>query len=375
MYLNIHALTAVPAANLNRDDTGRPKVVEMGGAARLRLSSQSLKRALRNSAAFQAFSGRATRSRLFERDITKHLVSECGVAQPAAERAAAAVLAAIVSKKGAKAAAAAKAAKPRKKATQAEVEAEEQDDAGDGEAAAGDDKSGQLLFLSPREIERARDLAKRLAKGEAVTPKADDILLATTAAVDLAMFGRMIANQPAYNVDAAVQVAHAVTTHRSLVQDDYFTAVDELQPRDAEEGGGAGHVSEAGVFYIYASVNVPLLIRNLGGDARLAKRAVAALVRALPVTLPGRHQNSFAAHVPASFMMVERASSPLSLVGAFYRPLAGTDLVTASAEALRRHREEIAAVYGANGDTASFQIGGKGTLADLVALAEQAVPA
>ena len=35
-FIQLHFLTAFPAANLNRDDTGAPKTVMFGGATRLR---------------------------------------------------------------------------------------------------------------------------------------------------------------------------------------------------------------------------------------------------------------------------------------------------------------------------------------------------
>src|SRR6266478_2241809 len=52
-FVQLHLLTFYPPANLNRDDTGRPKTAIIGGSERLRISSQSLKRAVRTSDVFK----------------------------------------------------------------------------------------------------------------------------------------------------------------------------------------------------------------------------------------------------------------------------------------------------------------------------------
>ena len=48
-FVQLHLLTFYPPSNLNRDDTGKPKTAIIGGATRLRISSQALKRAWRTS--------------------------------------------------------------------------------------------------------------------------------------------------------------------------------------------------------------------------------------------------------------------------------------------------------------------------------------
>lgn len=102
------------------------------------------------------------------------------------------------------------------------------------------------------------------------------VLRRADGAVDIAMFGRMLADDPAFNRDAAVQVGHAITTHRVLAEDDWFSAVDDLKTRD--EDMGAGHLGEAGfgsgVYYLYACINADLLIENLAGDKDLAAQGL-----------------------------------------------------------------------------------------------------
>ena len=144
----------------------------------------------------------------------------------------------------------------------------------------------QLAFVSPEERRLAIVLADKALTGEAI-PKEKDLaktLLRTAdGAVDIAMFGRMLADNPDFNRDAAVQVAHAFTTNAVEIEDDYYTAVDDLKTKD--EDAGAGFVGEAGfgagVYYLYVCVDRELLVKNLGGDSKLAARGLEALTRAL----------------------------------------------------------------------------------------------
>lgn len=148
-----------------------------------------------------------------------------------------------------------------------------------------------LAFISPDEWAFARDLADKAMNGDPL-PEGKDlkklVLRKADGAVDIAMFGRMLAESPDYNRDAAVQVAHAFTTHRAQAQDDWFSAVDDLKTRDAESG--AGHIGEhgfgSGVYYLYACVNVDLLVENLNGDAALAAKGWRHWPRRWPLPRP-----------------------------------------------------------------------------------------
>src|SRR5690606_6643326 len=144
----------------------------------------------------------------------------------------------------------------------------------------------------------------------------------------------MLANHHEQSVEAAVQVAHALTTHRVTVEDDYFTAVDDLKPRE-EDDAGAGHVGEqeflAGVFYLYICVDRDLLLANLDGDEALANRALRALTEAAVKVGPKGKQASFASRAYASLAMAERgAQQPRSLSVAYLKPVGGTDLMDRS---------------------------------------------
>src|SRR5690606_38759447 len=135
-------------------------------------------------------------------------------------------------------------------------------------------------------------------------------------------FGRMLADDPAFNREAAVQVAHAINTHRAVVEDDYYTAVDDL--KTAAEDAGAGFVGEAGfgagLFYLYLCIDRDLLARNLGGDGELAQAGVAALVEAAARVAPKGKQASFASRAHASYALIERgAAAPRTLAAAFLK--------------------------------------------------------
>ncbi|MDO5603770.1 MAG: type I-E CRISPR-associated protein Cas7/Cse4/CasC [Paracoccus sp. (in: a-proteobacteria)] len=326
-FVQFHLLTAYPPSNPNRDDQGRPKSAIMGGAPRLRLSSQSVKRAVRESSFFQEdLAGHiGTRTKRLGIELEKRLIAK-GVEAPNAKATAASV-ANVFSKLE----------PPAKGAPQEPV-------------------TTTLAFVSPEEWALAEELAQKMLAGEDL-PKDKDlkklVLRRADGAVDIAMFGRMLADDPDFNRDAAVQVAHAITTHKVLAEDDWFSAVDDLKKR--EDDAGAGHLGElgfgSGVYYLYACVNVDLLTENLGGDGELAAKGLESLARALAVATPKGKQNSFAHHPRAHFIRAEIGSQqPRDLSGAFFKPVEGGDLMGASIAALNDMAGRIDAAYGASSD-------------------------
>lgn len=318
-FLQLHLLTFYPPANLNRDDTGRPKTAQVGGVPRLRVSSQALKRAWRSSDAMrQALAGHmGMRTQRFGTLLHEHLLAR-GVAE---DKALAAVLKLLPV-------------------------------FGAPETEKGRDQryTKQLAFISPEEVATAYTLAEQIAGGEKTEVKAEDLLRRTDTAADIAMFGRMLADAPDFNREAAVQVAHAITTHKAMVEDDFYTAVDDL--KKPAEDAGAGFVGEqgfgSGVFYLYACIDLALLCRNLGGDATLAGAACAALVEAAATVAPSGKQNSFAARARAEYVLAERGDAqPRTLAGAFAKPISGEDLMSVSIQQLKKFRDKIDACYGA----------------------------
>ncbi len=341
-FIQLHLLTAYPPANLNRDDTGKPKTAVFGNVHRLRVSSQALKRAWRTSDAFKAaLAGRlGERTQRLGEEIERHLLSKGFVADAA-----------------------------RKAAR----------DVGDvfGKIKAETDKNParieQLAFVSGDERMAAFATAERIASGEPVDLAEAPLLKKVDGAVDIAMFGRMLADDPDFNREAAVQVAHGITTHRALVEDDYYTAVDDL--KTSAEDAGAGFVGEAGfgapLLYLYVCIDRGLLVKNLAGDEELARRGVAALVQAAATVGPKGKQASFASRACASYGLVERGSeAPRTLAAAFLRPIGGEDVLASSKTEIRKTRGQFARAYGNAAETAEMDVeGGTGTLADLIALA------
>jgi CRISPR system Cascade subunit CasC len=356
-FLQLHLLTAYPASNLNRDDTGRPKTVDFGGVQRLRVSSQSLKRAWRSSPVFRdRVQGRVG-------DRTQRLGSR---------------IQSYLLEKGMDA---------KKALTTARQIAEVFGKLND----VGDPKNEtfirQLAFVAPEEWTRAMALADRALSGETIEPAASDVLVKTDSAADIGMFGRMLADDPTYNRDAAVQVAHAMTTHGGTTEDDYYVAVDDLKdPGDREDAGTSFiGVQEfgSGVFYVYVCIDTNLLTSNLAGDRALARDAVAALVESAATVAPRGKQASFASRSRASYLLVERgAQQPRTLAGAFLRPVtvseAGGDLMRASRDRLVRLRDNMDAAYSACADARSEMFVSdndvQGSLAEVLQFCAESMP-
>jgi len=229
----------------------------------------------------------------------------------------------------------------------------------------------QLAHFSPEEKTAIFALVDKLATSKAA-PSADDLKLLREnhTAADIAMFGRMLASSPAFNTEAAVQVAHAITVHDVAVEDDYFTAVDDLNKGD--EDMGAAHIGEtefgAGVFYLYICINRNLLQENMG-DKVLANKAVAALVEAAAKVSPNGKQNSFASRAYASYILAERGEQqPRSLSVTFLKPVHGEDVLSKAIEAIKNKRANMETVYGKCAEATKTMNAetGEGSLAEII---------
>lgn len=346
-FVQIHMLTSYPPSNLNRDDLGRPKTAVIGGATRLRISSQSLKRAWRTSELFQSALGDHVGTRTKEMGVK---VYEAFQTKGVAEKKAREWARSIAEQFG---------------------KLKEKKDTGKRESL----KIEQLAHFSPEE-EAAIDRLVGVLGERATGPEEGELALlrSENSAADIAMFGRMLAANPKYNVEAAVQVAHAVTVHKVAVEDDFFTAVDDLN--SGEEDLGAGHMGEvefgAGLFYLYICVDRELLLKNLDGKEELARKTLAALIESSTKVSPTGKQNSFASRARASYVLCESGNSqPRSLSVAFLSPVKGTDVLAAALRALNETRDKMAKVYG--DDTDSFAVldafTGEGSLDAVIACA------
>jgi CRISPR system Cascade subunit CasC len=192
------------------------------------------------------------------------------------------------------------------------------------------------------------------------------------------MFGRMLADDPEFNRDAAVQVGHAITTHRAQAEDDYFTAVDDLKTK--ADDSGAAHIGEhafgSGVYYLYACVNCDLLLANLRGDVELAVRSAEALAEALATATPSGKQNSHAHHPRAGYIRAETGTQqPRDLTGAFFEPVRETPLLAKSVSALEEMAAKLDHCYGPTCDASATMnvAAGSGSLAQIKAAARSAV--
>lgn len=314
-FIQLHLLTAYPPANLNRDDLGRPKTAIMGGAKRLRVSSQSLKRTWRTSALFEEAVGqhRGMRTKQVGIQAAKRL-QEKGVKEKDAQAWATEIAKVF------------------------------------GDVAKGELETSQLVHIGPEEQAAVDALVEKLADEYRAPEKEDlDLLRHKPSAVDIALFGRMLAASPAFNVEAACQVAHAITVHAAEVEDDYFTAVDDLNTGD--EHRGAAHVGEAGfgagLFYSYVCIDRQQLVENLSGDQGLADRAIAALVEAAVKTSPKGKQNSFGSRAHASYVLAEKGDQqPRSLAVAFLRPVQGEHQAIEAISRLERQVNKFDEAYG-----------------------------
>lgn len=348
LTIDIHALQTLPPSLINRDDTGAPKSAVYGGVPRQRVSSQAWKRAIRKyfESEIDAESVGDRSKRLPEKIARKAQEHEGWNAERAQKEVAELFKAAgIKTEVDAKRI---KALKDSEETTEEEL------------AAAQYPQTKYLLFLSPHQIERAAE-AIIAADGEKIKKKDALEILDTQHSVDMALFGRMVADDAAYNVDAAVQVAHALGIHASAPEFDYFTAVDDLAEEGEETGAGMiGTVQMmSSTLYRYATVNLDGLTRNLD-SAENAKQAAVNFVDAFIKSMPTGKINTFANQtMPELIYIAVRDTRPVSLVTAFEEPVeptTGQSLRVAGAEALAKEEAEFEENYGLQ-PRAAFVVG------------------
>ena len=234
----------------------------------------------------------------------------------------------------------------------------------------------QLAYFDTVEERAIFDLADKVAERKE-GPRAEELALLRdkVEAADIALFGRMLAKNPDKNIEAACQVAHALSVHPVVIEDDYFTAVDDLN--DGAEDMGAAHIGEtrfaAALFYSYICINREQLIKNLNGNEELANKAIRALTEAAVKVSPSGKQNSFASRAYASFVLAEKGDQqPRSLSVAYLKPMTARDenddLINDSIKALIGQRDSFDAVYGECADD-SYEMSvpeKRGTLQELL---------
>ncbi len=348
--LEIHILQNFAPSNLNRDDTGSPKDAFFGGVRRGRISSQCLKRAARE----------------YVRDHPDGLPHE---AMALRTKRLVQVLVEQLKAKG-----------------RSEEEARqkvEQALGGMGLKVDAEGKTQYLLFLGKQEVAKIADLIDRHWDGlvapqteeEGSKKKAKDAKKAAKEAVpdeikkalgsvldggkalDVALFGRMLADLPEKNQDAACQVAHAISTNAVEREFDFYTAVDDLKPDDNAGADMIGTVEyTSACYYRYAALDLEKLRENLQGDTELMLKGLEAFLRAIVKAKPSGKQNSFAAHNDPEYVAVtvRTEADPRNLANAFEKPVRpGQDksLTEASVERLEARWKKLAEAYGQNGKT------------------------
>lgn len=344
--IEIHALQNFAPSNLNRDDTGAPKDALFGGTRRARVSSQCLKRAVR-----QHFTGLVEQNALASDDVavrTKRILDAL--------------------------------TKPLVAKGRAEAEASEKIRlalAAMKLTVNDDGKSEYLLFLGQREVSSIANIIDEkwdsiatsdTAPAEGKKPgkakkqsaqnadpelkKALDKVFNGGKAVDVALFGRMLADMPEKNQNAACQVAHAISTHSVEREFDFYTAVDDLKPEDTAGADMMGTVEfNSACFYRYAVVDWEKLVANLQGDTELAGKGLRAFLEGFVVAEPTGKQNTFAAHNPPEFIAVSvrRNTAPRNLANAFETPVftkKGESLTRKSAEELAKKAKALQFAFG-----------------------------
>lgn len=297
LFLDIHAIQVLPPSNVNRDDTGSPKTARYGGVVRARVSSQSWKKVMRdyfceNGQNFQM----GIRTNKILNHIIKKILDNGYCDKDEAREKAIRVL----------------------------------ENAG-YKYNSQDDKLEALYFFSNSQIEKlaeATTIEKFLQKVSGTAQKKmykelASFLKEEVLEIDIALFGRMLANNPELNEDASSQVAHAISTHEVQTEYDYFTAGDDLADKD---NAGAAMIEtnefNSSTLYRYANVAVHEFLKQMHGDKDLTARALRLYIEAFANSMPTGKSNSYANQTLPQALLIElRADRPISLVSAYENPV------------------------------------------------------
>ncbi|MFJ2705912.1 type I-E CRISPR-associated protein Cas7/Cse4/CasC [Streptomyces sp. NPDC087428] len=365
--LDVHILQTVPPSNLNRDDTGSPKSAVYGGVRRSRVSSQAWKRATRT--AFRDLLDPAelgVRTRKVAEALAERIIAQDETLSDQREKVLAFAADTVVAATGTKVEA------PKRKESAAKSAARNGE-----EGPEPAPESSYLLFLSARQIDslaglaveglRSGEQAKEFFKNKERKAKAK-ALANSSHSVDIALFGRMVADTTDINVDAAAQVAHAIGVHAVETESDYFTAVDD---RNASGESGAGMIGtvdfNSSTLYRYAAVDVDRLYDNLGAGSNdgsratePVRRAVEAFLEGFITSLPTGKINTFGNHtLPDAVVVKLRTSRPISFAGAFEAPVVAKGTgghVEEACAALASYVPGVEAAYGAEKDTSTWVV-------------------
>jgi len=343
MYINLHIIQNFPASNLNRDDTGAPKECRFGGYRRSRISSQCQKRSMRTNEVFKEAvlkggGDLGVRTKRLIGELEKHFAA---AGKPEGERAivAEAVVLAIGPKKD-----------DEKTEYLLYIGTNEQDEIVKYALSKWDDLLSQWNDTkADKEGSKKKNWQKKQIYKD-FNKEIKKIITEMGFAADIAMFGRMVSDNKNMNVDAACQVAHAISTHKAGIETDYYTAVDDLLP-EGESGSDMIGVIEynSACYYKYANINVEKLRENLGGSGDLLQATIHGFVRSAIESVPTGMQNSFAAHTPPCYIEVTFSDAPVSYANAFSKPVEAfreVSIEESSINALKTHSERNETFFG-----------------------------
>ncbi|WP_423893600.1 type I-E CRISPR-associated protein Cas7/Cse4/CasC [Filifactor alocis] len=305
LFLDIHVLQTVPPSNINRDDTGSPKTAQYGGVTRTRVSSQSWKKAIRD---YFLENGSSSNVGIRSKNIPEYIAAEIRKIDGSISE------------------------EDSLKMSCSILEA--------GGIKLSDNKMKALFFLG---CKQAENLAKKAIEGSK-EKKEIQMILNQYLAIDIALFGRMVADDPTLNTDASCQVAHAISTHAVQTEFDFFTAVDDLAPEDNAGAGMLGTVEfNSSTLYRYANVAIHEFNRQLDGRKEEVINSLKLFIKAFVESMPTGKVNTFANQtVPQVLMINLRTDRPVSLVSAFEKPVKHRDgYVKESAERLFEELKKV----------------------------------
>ncbi len=323
IFVDIHAIQTMPPSNVNRDDTGSPKTAQYGGITRSRVSSQSWKKAIR-----EYFGVNSTDSNVGIRslEIVKYIADKIS-----------------------------------------ELDKDIQGDdaiklADDTLKSAGittkDNKVKALFFLGSSQGTKLAQAAIDGVKDK----KALQNILNENPPIDIALFGRMVADDPTLNEDASCQVAHAISTHGVQTEFDFFTATDDLAPEDNAGAGMLGTIEfNSSTLYRYANIAVHEFYTQLNEDKENTIAALKLFIKSFVKSMPTGKVNTFANQtLPQALVITVRSDRPVNLVTAFEIPVKSSDgFVAGSVEKLKKEFENVEKFVEA--PVATFSIGADGT--------------
>lgn len=302
-FIDIHVLQTLPPSNPNRDDTGAPKSATFGGVRRMRISSQAVKRATRQDFINSLPDGnRGIRTKRVVEVLRDVVVQR----DPALDETAAGLAEMALTEMGFKL------KKPR------------------GRNSGKQPKETEaLVFLSVKQIDHVADAIVSVAHADDAKKAFKELkpkkLVDIDHSVDIALFGRMVAEPNSINVDAACQVAHALGVGAVESEFDYYTAVDDAKNADDEADEGAGMIGSiefaSATLYRYATINLKLLKENLGSE-QVADEAVKVFIDSFVRSMPTGKITTFANRtLPDAVLVQVRDDQPINLVGAFESPV------------------------------------------------------